>query len=70
MRDTAGNVGKAVEARIKSRGGFWFKRKGGIGKGNLFETTLLEESSEGESPGVLGAERGFRGLMELTPSRG
>jgi hypothetical protein len=30
-------------------------------KGNLFETTLLEKSFEGESPGVLGAERGFRG---------
>lgn len=61
---------KAVEARMSGRGGLRSNRKSGREKGNLFSIILQEESFEGASPRVLGAEIGFRGFEGPRSSRG
>jgi len=54
---------EATEASGQGLKGFVMKRKSGKGRGNSSTITEPEESSEERSPGVLGAERGFRGML-------
>jgi hypothetical protein len=56
---------KPLRRGFEAREGFGSNRGSGGGWGNPLPTTEEEESSEGESPGALGAGRGFRGCGEL-----
>jgi hypothetical protein len=56
---------KPLRRGFKVREGFGLNRGSGGGWGDPLPTMGEEESSEGESPGALGAERGFRGCGEL-----
>jgi len=61
---------KPLKHRIKAGDGFGRKCKSGMKRGNFFQLTREDESSEAGSPRALGVERDSQETEGLTPSRG